>query len=151
MPTFKIVVSDPMSGKAKQIEVKDPAAQRFIGLKIGEEIDAAALQELKAPQGFKLRITGGSGIEGAPMHPGTPGQGKRYVILRDPPGYKPRRPGERQKKLVRGNAISDQIVQINAVLIYPKDYKGPPIIPLGDKELAKLTGQGQQQAEAQQQ
>jgi len=40
MPTFKLVLSDPMSGKARQFEIKDPLAQRFVGLKIGDEIDA---------------------------------------------------------------------------------------------------------------
>lgn len=144
MPTFKVVVSDPMSGKARQIEVKDPAAQRLVGLRIGDEVEAGVLPELKAPQGFKLRITGGSGVEGAPMHPGVPGQGKRYAILGGGPGYRPRRSGELQKKLVRGSAVSDQIVQINAVLVYPGDYKGPPLIPLGDKELARLTGKGEE-------
>ena len=149
MPTFKIVVSDPLSGKAIQYEVKDPLAQRFVGLKIGDTIDASILPDLKAPQGAKLKITGGSGIEGAPMVPGVPGQVKKYVILADRPGYRPKKEGERRKKLVRGNVVSDQIVQINTVLIYPEGYKGPPVIALGAKELAKLTGQGKQEAEQQ--
>lgn len=141
MPTFKVVVSDPLSGKAVQYEVKDPLAQRFIGLRIGDTIDASILPDLKAPQGAKLRITGGSGIEGAPMVPSVPGQGKKYAMLAGRPGYRPKRRGERRKKLVRGNVISDQIVQINTVLVYPEGYKGPPVIALGAKELAKLTGQ----------
>ncbi len=141
MPAFKVVVSDPLSGKAVQYEVKDPLAQRFIGLRIGDTIDASILPDLKAPQGVKLKITGGSGIEGAPMVPGVPGQVKKYAILASGPGYRPKREGERRKKLVRGNVISDQIVQINAVLVYPEGYKGPPVIALGVKELAKLTGQ----------
>ncbi|MEZ0249317.1 MAG: 30S ribosomal protein S6e [Thermoproteus sp.] len=149
MPTFKVVVSDPLSGKARQFEVKDPGAQRFIGLKIGEAIDASVLPDLKAPQGAKLLLTGGSGIEGAPMVSGVPGQVKKYAILSSPPGYRPKKEGERQKKLVRGNTVSDQIVQINTVLVYPEGYKGPPVIALGEKELAKLTGQQQQGAEQQ--
>ncbi|AEA12730.1 30S ribosomal protein S6e [Thermoproteus uzoniensis 768-20] len=148
MPTFKVVVSDPMSGKAIQLEVKDPAAQRFIGLKIGDYVDASILPDLKAPQGARLLITGGSGIEGAPMLPGVPGQVKKYAILSGGPGYKPRKEGERKKKLVRGNTISDQIVQINTVLVYPEGYRGPPAIAVGVKEAARLTGQ--QQAEGQQ-
>ncbi len=39
MPTFKLVLSDPMSGRAKQFEVKDPVAQRLVGLRIGDEVD----------------------------------------------------------------------------------------------------------------
>jgi len=54
--------------------------------------------------------------------------------------------GMRKRKLVRGNTISDQIVQVNAVLVYPKDWKEGPVIPLGDKEVQKLKG-GEQKTE----
>jgi len=139
VPTFKLVLSDPISGKARQFEIKDPLAQRFIGLRIGDEIDGSVLKEvIELPKGVKIRITGGSGIEGAPMHPGVPGPVKKYILASGPPGFRPRKKGMRKKKLVRGDTISDSIVQINAVLVYPEGYSGPPIIPLGAKELEKL-------------
>ncbi|OYT26585.1 MAG: 30S ribosomal protein S6e, partial [Thermoprotei archaeon ex4572_64] len=50
----------------------------------------------------------------------------------------PRKTGERRRKLVRGNVITDHIVQINAVLVYPKDWSEGPVIPLGIKEKKKL-------------
>ncbi len=138
MPTFKLVLSDPMSGKARQFEIKDPLAQRFVGLKIGDEIDGTVLKDfIELPKGVRLKITGGSGIEGAPMHPGIPGPVKRYVLAEGPPGYRPPKRGMRRKKLMRGNTISDSIVQINAVAMYPEGYAGPPAIPLGAKELEK--------------
>lgn len=60
MPTFKLVLSDPMSGKARQFEIKDPLAQRFVGLKIGDEIDGTALKDfIELPKGAKVKITGG--------------------------------------------------------------------------------------------
>jgi SSU ribosomal protein S6E len=31
VPSLKVVVSDPLSGKAIQLEAKDPVAQRFVG------------------------------------------------------------------------------------------------------------------------
>jgi SSU ribosomal protein S6E len=140
MPTFKLVLSDPMSGKAKQFEIKDPLAQRFVGLKIGDEIDGTVLKDfIELPKGAKVKITGGSGIEGAPMHPGIPGPVKKYVLADGPPGYRPPKRGMRKRKLMRGNTISDSIVQINAVIVYPEGYSGPPAIPLGAKELEKLT------------
>jgi len=139
MPTFKLVLSDPISGKARQFEIKDPLAQRFIGLKIGDEIDGAVLKDfIELPKGAKIKITGGSGIEGAPMHPGVPGPVKRYILATGPPGYRPPKKGVRKKKLVRGNTITDTIVQINAVVVYPESYEGPPVIPLGAKELEKV-------------
>lgn len=140
MPTFKLVLSDPISGKAMQFEIKDPLAQRFVGLKIGDEIDGVILKDfISLPKGAKIKITGGSGIEGAPMVPGVPGPVKRYILAQGPPGYRPKKRGMRRKKLVRGDTISDSIVQINAVIVYPKDYSGPPAIPIGAKELEKLT------------
>jgi len=140
MPTFKIVLSDPLSGKSKQLEVKDPVAQRFIGLRIGDEVDAQILKDyIQVPPGFKIRITGGSGIEGAPMHPGVRGPVKRYALLSEPPGHWPTRRGLRKRKLVRGDTISEHIVQINTVLVYPPDWSRGPVIPLGDKEVEKLS------------
>ncbi|MFN3803914.1 MAG: 30S ribosomal protein S6e [Pyrobaculum sp.] len=138
MPTFKLVLSDPMSGKARQFEVKDPLSQRFTGLKTGDEIDAIVLKDfIEIPKGFKIRITGGSGVEGAPMHSGVPGPVKKYILAEGPPGYRPPKRGLKKKKLVRGNTVSDSIVQINAVVVYPKDHVGPPVIPLGVKEVKK--------------
>ncbi len=146
MPTFKLVLADPMSGRAKQLEIKDPIAQRFLGLKIGDEVDASIIREVfELPPGFKIRITGGSGIEGAPMLPYLEGPVKKYLLLSGPPGYHPRKKGERRKKLVRGNTINEQIVQINAVIVYPRDWQGGPIIPLGDKEIEKLLGKKTEQ------
>ncbi|NPA22765.1 MAG: 30S ribosomal protein S6e [Crenarchaeota archaeon] len=139
MPTFKLVLADPMSGKSKQLEVKDPHAQRLIGLRIGDIVDASVLKGIiDLPQGFRIKITGGSGYEGAPMVPYIEGPVKKYVLASGPPGFHPRRRGERKRKLVRGNTINEQIVQINAVLIYPAGWKEGPIIPLGDKELNKI-------------
>lgn len=151
MPTFKLVLNDPVSGRAKQLEIKDPIAQRFVGLRIGDEIDGGAIKEvLELPPGFKIRITGGSGIEGAPMLPNIEGAVKKYLLMSEGLGYHSEKRGIRKRKLVRGNTISDQIVQVNTILIYPKDWKEGPIIPLGDKELQKLSGGGEQKAEEKQ-
>lgn len=139
MPTFKLVLADPLSGKSRQFEIKDPVAQKFIGLKIGDVVDASILKGVvNLPPGFKIKITGGSGIEGAPMVPFIRGPVKKYVLLSGPPGFHPRKSGERRRKLVRGDTISDQIVQINAVLIYPSNWDKGPIFPLGEKELKKI-------------
>ncbi len=152
MPTFKLVLADPLSGKSRQFEVKDPVAQRFIGLKIGDIVDASILKGVvDLPPGFKIKITGGSGYEGAPMVPFVDGPVKKYVLLSGPPGFHPRKRGERRRKLVRGNTINEQIVQINAVLIYPPGWKDGPIFPLGEKELQKvlekLKGGGEEKKE----
>ncbi len=102
------------------------------------------------PPGFKIRITGGSGVDGAPMLPNIEGAVKKYLLMSEGVGYHPEKRGMRKRKLVRGNTISDQIVQVNAVLVYPKDWKEGPIIPLGDKEVQKLGGGAEQKAEEKQ-
>lgn len=152
MPTFKLVLSDPLSGRARQFEIKDPLASRFIGLRIGDEIDGSILKDyITLPPGFKIKITGGSGVEGAPMVPYVSGPVKKYVLLSHPPGYHPPKKGMRKRKLVRGDTISDTIVQINAVIVYPKDWKDGPIIPIGEKEsqkvLEKLSKKGESSEE----
>lgn len=138
MPTIKLVLSDPRSGKARQLELKDELAQRLIGLRIGDVVDAQIIREvMEIPQGFKVKITGGTGYDGAPMHPGVEGAVKKYVLLSRPPGFKPRQRGARRRKLVRGNVVSDQITQVNAVLVYPEGWSGDVVIKAGEKEAKK--------------
>ncbi len=119
MPEFKVVISDPKSGKAKQVEVKGAQAQALIGLRIGDVIDGSII----GVPGVKLRITGGSDRAGFPMHPGIPGGGKYRILLSGPPGFHPRRKGERRRKTVRGNMITEEIVQINTVIVYEEEGK----------------------------
>ncbi len=113
MPEFKVVISDPATGKAEQVEVKGDKAIKLIGLRIGDVIDGA----LVGKPGIKLKITGGSDKAGAPMRPDLPGGVKRRLLLSGPPGFHPRRRGERRRKLVRGNTITEDIVQINTVIV----------------------------------
>jgi len=110
MPTFKLVLSD--KGKAKSYEIKDPEAKALLGLKIGDVIDG----ELIGIKG-KIKITGGSDRSGIPMRWDVKGGGKKYVLLSRGPCFRPRKKGERRRKLVRGNVITEEIYQINAVLV----------------------------------
>ncbi|RLF89157.1 30S ribosomal protein S6e, partial [Thermococci archaeon] len=43
MATFKLVISDPKSGIAKQIEITGDAAEKLIGKKIGDQIPVKEL------------------------------------------------------------------------------------------------------------
>jgi len=113
MPEFKVVVSDPKTGKAQQIEVKGEKARVFVGLRIGDVIDGSIL----GFRGKKLKITGGSGRAGEPMRPDLPISGKKRILLSGPPGYHPPKKGMRKRKLVRGNIITEDIVQENTGLI----------------------------------
>jgi len=121
MPEFKVVVSDPTTGRAKTYVVKGDAAYRLIGLKIGDIIDGSVISdELK---GKKLQIRGGSDSSGFPMRPDIPGGVKKRVLLSGPPGFHPREKGERRRKMVRGNTITEDIVQINVKILTEEELK----------------------------
>lgn len=113
MPIWKIVVSDPESRKAYQIEIDQATAPQLIGKKIGDTIDGAAI----GLPGYELQITGGTDKDGFPMHPNIPGNVKKRVLLSSPPCFHPRKKGEKRKKTIRGNTINSEIVQINMKII----------------------------------
>ncbi len=99
--------------KAFQITVSGNKASLFLDKKIGDVVDASPL----GFSGRKLLITGGSDNTGFPMLKTLPGGGKKKLLLSSPPGFHPRVKGERRRKFVRGNMITDEIVQINTKLI----------------------------------
>jgi small subunit ribosomal protein S6e len=111
MPTFQVVLSEPKTRKAAKIELKDPKSSFMLGLKLGQVVDAN-------PIGIKgkIKITGGTDRAGFPMRSGVQGSGKNYVNLADGPGFRSKSSGMRRRKLLRGEIISDEIYQINAVL-----------------------------------
>ncbi len=110
MVTFKLVVGDK-KGKVVSYEVKDDKAKPLLGLRIGDVFDATVIG---LPG--KIKITGGSDRSGIPMRADVHGAVKKYVLLTGT-DLRNARKGERKRKLVRGNVISEDIYQINAVLI----------------------------------
>jgi len=123
MAIFKVVVSEPKSRKSFQVEVDQSKAAGLIGKKIGDEFNG----DLVGLVGYALQITGGTDKDGFPMHPGLKGSGRKKLLLTEPPGFHPQLKGQRRRKTVHGNTISDEIVQINA-----------KIIKMGEKPLEQL-------------
>ena len=109
MAKFKVIVSDPENGTSKVVELEEARAVPFIGRKIGEAVDGAIV-DLPA---HKLQIMGGSDRDGVPMRPNVHGGVRRNVVLSGGVGFNPQDDGERRRKAVRGNVITDEIVQIN--------------------------------------
>ena len=107
---FKLVVSEDQ--KSHQLEVDDSKSRSLIGLKIGDEIDAS----LVGLNGYKLKITGGSDKNGFPMKKDVEGPRRIRSLISKGVGFKPKRSGQRRRKTIRGNSISDDIVQINAIV-----------------------------------
>jgi len=107
------ILGEIFRAKAFQITLTGEKAAIFIGKKIGDIVDASII----GIKGKKLLITGGSDFAGFPMIPTLPGTGKKALLLSKPPGFHPREKGERRRKYVRGNTLSDEIVQINTKLV----------------------------------
>ncbi len=126
---FKIVISDPENGKAYQLEVDTDKARFLIGMKIGQEFDATPL----GLAGYRLKITGGTDKDGFPMRKDINGPGVKYVLLASGPGYRPKEKGVRRRKRVRGNTISQDIVQINTVVVKKGKKSLEELIPKKEK------------------
>lgn len=109
MAKFKIIVSDPSTGKSQVMELEGSRAAPFIGRKLGETIDGSIIGQ----SGSKLQITGGSDKDGFPMRPDIHGGVRANIIFSGGVGFHPQRKGERRRKTVRGNIITEEIVQIN--------------------------------------
>ncbi len=108
----RVVISDPNEGKAYQIEPEESQFTNLIGKQIGEQIDG---DNIGLP-GYKLEIKGGSDEEGFPMRADVRGEGRTKPLLSKGAGYKPGRKGERRRKTVRGNKVSQNIAQLNLLI-----------------------------------
>jgi small subunit ribosomal protein S6e len=120
MAKFKVVVSDPETGKSSVVEVEESRAVPLVGRRIGETIDGSAL----GLSGHKVLITGGSDNAGFPMRPDVHGGVKSKVLLGGGIGYKAAERGIRRRKTIRGNIITEDIAQIN-MKIAEKPKKKP--------------------------
>ncbi len=107
---FKLVISE--GEKSHQIEVDTTQTRNLIGLKIGDEIEASVV----GLNGYKLKITGGSDKNGFPMKRDVEGPRRIRSLLSGGIGFKPDMDGQRRRKTVRGNTVSDDIVQINTIV-----------------------------------
>ena len=112
MVEFKVVISDSNGNSINQ-EVKDRGAQPLLGSKIGDTVDSSIF-------GFKdgkIKITGGSDKSGTPMRSDLHGGVKKYILMTGSVGARNLDPGERKRKLVRGNLITEEIYQLNCQLM----------------------------------
>ena len=108
MAQFKIIVSDPKTGKSEVLEAKDSTAQIFVGRRVGDIVDMSVVG-----QNFKVKVTGGSDKAGFPMRGDVLGSGKRYVLMTEGTGFRNAAEGEKRRKLVRGGTITEEIYQLN--------------------------------------
>jgi small subunit ribosomal protein S6e len=123
MAKFKVIISDPETGTSKVVELEETRAAPLIGRKVGEVIDGSIVDL----PGHKTQIIGGSDKDGFPMRRNVHGGVRRRVILSGGTGFNPQNEGERRRKTVRGNVVTDEIVQLNMKIVekpkQPKESK----------------------------
>ena len=128
---FKIVISDPKTRKAYQKDVEKETSG-LLGKKIGETFSG----NLIGLQGYELQITGGSDNDGFPMRADVEGTARKKILLSSPPGFHPKKKGQRKRKSVRGNTISLDISQINV-----------KVVKYGEKSLDEIFGKVEKKEE----
>jgi small subunit ribosomal protein S6e len=131
MASFKVVISDPKTKKSYQKEV-DQAQSHLLGKKIDDKVKGDGL----GLAGYELQITGGSDKEGFPMRKDVDGPGRKRILVTSGTGFHAKRKGERRRKSIRGNTISNFIVQVNTV-----------VVAHGSQPLEKLVGKSEKAAE----
>ena len=107
MANFKLTISD-IKGKSLSKELKDSDANPLLGLQLGNETDATVVGLTG-----KLKLTGGSDKSGVPMRNDVHGAARKRVLLSKGVGLPDAKTGDRARKLIRGNTISEEIYQIN--------------------------------------
>jgi small subunit ribosomal protein S6e len=120
MAKFKVIVSDPETGTSKVVELQEARATPLISKRIGEIVDGSVVDL----PGHKVQIKGGSDKDGFPMRPSVHGGVRRSIVLSGGVGFNPTNEGMRRRKTIRGNVITDEIVQINMKVVEkPKGAK----------------------------
>ncbi len=103
----------PGKGLSKLIEI-DEKKFRFDGMKIGEIIKGGLI----GFPNYEFQIMGGSDASGFPMRKDVHGPvKKRILVSKRAIGYKPKRKGEKKRKMVRGNEVSYDMTLLNLKVV----------------------------------
>ncbi len=127
---MKIVISEPSTRKAYQIEIDAGKSASLLGKKISEEFSGDSI----GLNGYTLKITGGSDNGGFPMRPEIPGTARRAFLLKNTPGFHPKIKGQQKRKLICGNTISQTIAQVNVKVTKAGDKPLEEVVPKTEKK-----------------
>jgi len=109
---MKIVIGTKQ-GKTKQQELSEEQISLITGKKIGDKVSGNDF----GFDGYEFEITGGSDNSGTPMRKDVEGFTKKKILAVKGVGLKPQRHGQKQRKTVAGNTISEKTSQINIKVI----------------------------------
>ncbi len=118
MANVKVVVSVPKTRRAFQKEL-DMAP--FLGKQLREKISGESV----GLAGYELELTGGSDKQGFPMRGDVSGTARKRALLSGGVGFHSERKGQRKRKSVRGNTVSEDIAQVNCKVV-KEGAKGIP-------------------------
>jgi len=125
MADIKVNIGDAESGKTYSVEISEKASGSMISSLVGRKINDEVDGRFVGLPGYRLLITGGSDKDGFPMRGDLSGPVRRRLLLSRGIGVRPKKKGIRKKKMIRGNQISPDIVQINMKV----KQMGPKPIP----------------------
>jgi len=107
LANLKLTISD-IKGKSVSKELKESDVNPLLGLQLGSEADASIVGLTG-----KLKLTGGSDKSGVPMRTDVHGAARKRVLLVKGVGLQDVEYGQRKRKLMRGNIVSEEIYQLN--------------------------------------
>jgi len=76
---YKAVISDPETGKTRQVGIEGDKISRLMGIKISDEIEGTTI----GFPGYKFVLTGGSDKDGFPMKPDVHGAIRKRILMSD--------------------------------------------------------------------
>jgi small subunit ribosomal protein S6e len=122
---IKLAIGSKEEKKVFKHIVSGADAEKLFGKKIGDKFRG----EIIGLNGYELEITGGSDSSGFPMRKDIDGPGRKKIVVVKSLGFNSDRKGQRKRRSLRGNTISDQIAQINC-----------KVVKAGKDKIAKLLG-----------
>lgn len=109
---MQAVIGTP-TGDTFQIELDETQESALVGKRIGDEVEGSVL----GLSGYTLEVRGGSDTDGFPMKQSVTGTGRKRILLTKEAGGKDLEKGERIRKSVRGNTVSEAIEQLNLAVV----------------------------------
>ena len=129
---MNLEISDPKTGKAFSKKIEDPVL--FLNKKIGDTVSLSSI----GLQGYEAKISGGSDLQGFPMHPTISGTLRKKIYSFKGVGFRQKTKGERRKKSARGNTASKETAQLNLVVTKYGEQPLDEVIGKTKKESGKI-------------